>query len=196
MVRSLLRRTGLSLGICALSIAAAPGLASGASWGSIPSTHPLVATDFGVSIHTAVGPLGFSCASSQFDADVRDAARLTVTTASFVRCSGIQLSLGCTATVSATALDWTATGLTTSNVTIDGVRMDFVPETKPGSMDCFPNGLSFSLTGNIVGGLWSAAAHAVTFINSTGLISHSALGTNVATVSGTLRDVTGMLTLT
>jgi hypothetical protein len=186
--------------VCAFAM---PSIASAASWGVIGSEHTLHSANLGFTADvTPIGAIGSSCAESTFTIDVRNAAALTITSATFRNCTGFGGAVGdCTVTPVATNLPWTATGTTTSNIQINGVRIDVRFETKPGAAagSCaFVHNQDILVTGTLNSGVWDPAAHQVTYNQATGLVGHNAqLGNNVPlTVTGTIRDTQQTLTLT
>jgi hypothetical protein len=182
------------LAVCAL----APSMASAAGWGPLGTTHLLTATNLRFDAHVVgIGVGGAFCTDTRFHADVRDAARLTITNATFGTCHGTGLAVDCTPTMAATNFPWTATGASTSNITIEGVQVDIHFTNRPGDPNSCIAPSSVTSTGHLGGGLWDAAAHQVTYTNTTGLTAHiPGFGPAVETTSGTLRDLTQSLTLT
>ncbi len=191
----------LFAGVMAVCAFAMPAMSSASSWAPLTSEHTLHSANLGFTATDPVlGGISSSCAESTFTVDVRNAAQLAVTSTSFRNCTGQGGAIGdCTVTAAGTnTTTWTGTGITTSNVTIDNVRIDVTFENKPGSSNCLNvNGASIILTGNLGGGQWNGnAAHSVTYSNDEGLVSHGATGNGtVATVTGTIRDTQQTLTL-
>ena len=170
--------------------------ASAASWGGGP-THVLDASDFtfetnfaGVFIATA------TCTQSSLHVEVQSTARLTVTGASFTGCRGSGQATGCTATVTAGNLPWVVTAPTTTNVSIDNLRLTVTVGTT-GSTACFFNSeIVMTATGALSGGTWNQAQHQVTWNNATGLTSHThGLGPFASTVKAVYRDTAQTLSL-
>ncbi len=191
----------LFAGVMAVCAFAMPAMSSAASWSPLLSEHTLHSANLGFTATDPVlGPISSSCAQSTFTVDVRNAAQLNVTSTSFNNCTGQGPAIGdCTVTASGTNTNtWTVTGVTTSNVTIDNIRIDVTFETKPGAPagTCANvDGASIILTGNLDDGAFNNATHAVTYTNAEGLRAHGATGNGtVATVTGTIRD-TQSLTL-
>jgi hypothetical protein len=187
----------LFAGVMALCAFAMPSMASAASWGVIGTPHALDGPGLGFVSHTSSGIAGSSCAETQFNTDVTSAAVLTITSTTFKNCSGTGIATGCTVTPVGTRLPWQATGVSTTDVRIDNVHIDVRFETRPpaGGTACALNGINVTLTGTLLGGRWDSAGSQVTYTNATGLIGHSILGSSVATVTGTIRDTPGTLTL-
>jgi hypothetical protein len=180
----------LFAGVMALA-AFVPSMASAASWGVVGSEHTLDSPDLQFSMAGAV-PGGSSCAVSQFTVDVRSAAVVTITSATFDNCVGTGANgTGCTVTAKATKLPWTATGTTTDTIQIHGVHVD----VKFSAAGCTFANADITWTGTLTGGTWDPLAHQVTFVADSGLVSHSALGSTPASVTGTIRDTQQTLTL-
>ncbi len=191
----------LFTGVMAVCAFAMPAMSSAASWAPLGSEHTLHSANLGFTTTDPVlGPISSSCPESTFTVDVRSAAVLTVTSASLKNCTAQGPAIGdCTMTMAGTTFPWTITGVTTSNVTIDGVRIDETFETKPGGAanSCANvNGQNILLTGTLTGGAWDASTHQATYNNAEGLVTHSATGNNTRmTLSGTIRDTQQTLTL-
>jgi hypothetical protein len=184
----------LACAMTALCASAVPSMASAASWGTVGSTHTITGRSFGIHIFWPI-TARIGCSDSHKHSTVLSAAVMTITSASFSNCAGEGAIATCNVTMQATSLPWSATGPSTSNVTIDGVRLDILFENKPGT-SCPIASASATLTGNLQSGAWDAAAHQVTYNNATGLVAHSAaLGSASAAVSATLQDLTQTLTL-
>jgi hypothetical protein len=196
----------LFAGVMAVCAFVLPAMSSAASWGVIGTEHTLHSPDVQFTTTVAfVGAITSQCTNSTFTVDVRSAAALTVTSATFRACTATGPNVGtCTVTANTTphAIDWNVTGITTSDVRINSVHVDVSFENHPGSSSC--NGLiagqSVTITGTLGGGQWTgngANQHEVIYANDEGLSAHSALlGTSLITVSGTFRDTqqTGTLT--
>jgi hypothetical protein len=189
-----------AMALCAFAM---PSMASAASWGVVGSAHTLDSPNVGFTGTGAAGAINSSCSVSSFTTNVRSAAQLTITAASFGGCTSSGPIIGhCTTTSVATKLPWVATGITTSNVQIDGIHIDVTFENIPGAgASCTngANGTKLTITGTLSGGVWSGNAanqHEVNYTNAEGLVSHSALGNNsVITVRATFRDTQQTLTL-
>lgn len=182
----------LFMGVLAIAAFSVPSVASAASWGAIGTRHTLTSQNLGFTVGAPVSG-GSICNQATFEADVRSAAILTITSGTFTNCVGTGSAAGCTATVTGTGFHWSATGLTTSNVTIDGVNVDVLFE---GATGCSQNGQKVQVTGTLGGGIWSAASHHVTYTGATGTTAHFAgLGSFPDTVTGTIRDDQQTLTL-
>jgi hypothetical protein len=187
-----------AMAVCALAM---PTASPAASWGVIGSEHTFHSPDFSFSTTDPVlGAINTKCLESTLTVDVRNAAALTITNATFNRCTAGGIAIGdCTATPEATNLHWTATGVTTTNVQIHGVRIDVKFETIPGSdPDSCRNirGTTILVTGTLTGGHWVSSLHEFLFLGAEGLVAHSATGNNLpVTVFGTFRDTQQTLTL-
>jgi hypothetical protein len=179
---------------------AAPSIASASSWGPINTTHVLDAPTLTFTAHMGFGSTyGWQCTNTQLDADVRNAADFTVTNSELpTDCRGTDSASSCTITMKATRLDWTITGDSPSNITIQGVHIDVRVETIPPGGGCFVRDTTpaLTVTGTLGGGTWNANEHAITFGNATGLTAHNGSGNFAVTVTGTFRDTTQTLTLT
>jgi hypothetical protein len=177
---------GAAFAICAFVL---PSMASAASWGVVGTEHTLTATGLGFTAD--VSPtlqVGAQCADSRFTVDVRSAAVITITSATFNNCTGTGAGAGCFVTAHGTNFHWTATGITTSNVQIHGIDID--NSFSGASCPALVNGSSARLTGTLTGGRWTgnaAGQHSITLAASHGLVAHSALfGTVPATINDQL----------
>jgi hypothetical protein len=104
-------------------------------------------------------------------------------------------------TSAATNFPWTATAVTTSNIEIHGVNIDFILEHHPGDSTCNANGLQMRITGTLRGGRWTGnAAHEIDLpsgaTGASGLVGHTFLGILPFTLTGTLSDTQQTLTVT
>ncbi len=194
------RSSLLAVAVIAAYALAVPSMGSAASWAVVGTTHVLDSSNFSF---LAEPPLnaGASCARSQFHADVRSGAVLTLTTASFTNCTGTGGASDCTVTTRATRLPWAATAIGEGNLTIHGVHIDALFENKPGFGTACALPTTVTLTGNLVGqpgtSTWDFFSHQMTFTNASGLTAHvgDAIGTFAATVTATIRDTTQTLTI-
>ncbi|HEX5923662.1 MAG TPA: hypothetical protein VFY45_07505 [Baekduia sp.] len=190
---------GAVLAVCAF---AAP-MASAASWSPIGTTARLASTNLGFSQAIGGGlTVGSSCALSTFDGDVASAAVLTITGGRFDNCVGTGLAAGCTVTATGTRFHWTATGVSTTDIQIHGIHVDVRFETAPGGGACnsLVHNTNITLTGTLTGGSFDPSSiglnRKVTFVNASGLVSHSALANGAPTlVTGTFFDPAGELNL-
>jgi hypothetical protein len=185
-------------GVLAAGALATPSMALGPMWGPAGTQHLLTSTGFRLDAHIAgVGTAGATCAHTSMLSDVRAFTQLTVTDAAFVTCQGTGVTVNCTATVQASSLPWVAVPSTMTHVTLNGVQVAIKFENRPGTGTTCGLPTSMTVTGNLGGGMWTAAQHQIEFLNDTGLTTSvpGLLGTSVTTASGTLRDATQTLTL-
>jgi hypothetical protein len=195
----------LFAGVMAVCAFVMPAMSSAASWGVIGTEHTIHSPDLEfTTTMPLIGATTTQCTNSTFTIDVRSAAALTVTSATFRACTATGAGIGtCTLTVTATPTatpDWNVTGITTSDVRINSVDVDITFENHPGSSSCV-NVLHqpVTLTGILGGGQWTgngANQHEVIFLNDEGISSHGPTGTSALTISGTFRDTQQTLTLT
>jgi hypothetical protein len=191
-----------AMAVCAF---VTPSMASAASWGVIGTEHTLHSSNIAFTADiTPVGAFASSCGESTFTVDVRNAATLTVTSASFRNCTALGTGIGdCTVTPVATNLPWAATGVTTSNIQIHDVRIDVRFETRPGggAGSCTNvHNVDLPLTGTLSSGVWSSTGHEISYNQATGLVLHRLFHPNLGnatpvTVSGTMRDTQQSLAL-
>jgi hypothetical protein len=194
----------LFAGVMAVCAFALPAMSSAATWSVVGSEHTFHSANIGfTATNPALGGITSSCAESTFTVDVRSAAALTVTSASFRRCTANGPGIGhCLVTTTATpnpVPDWTVTGVTTSNVQIHNLVVNTTFETTPTAPGACVNvnGASLTITGTLTGGRWSEPTHSVTFTDAEGLVSHGGGVNNLpVTVRGTLRDTQQTLMLT
>ncbi len=182
--------------VCAFAM---PSMATAASWGVIGTEHTLDSPNLGFTMTDPIlGPITSLCFESSLTADVTSAAALRITHATFRNCTSTGPSIGdCTATPVATTLPWTATGVTSTNVQIHGIHLDWRFETKPGSAQnscANVHNQSIVWTGTLTGGHWTgngAGQHEIVFSGADGVVAHGIFGidNNIAvTWSGTFRD--------
>jgi hypothetical protein len=194
----------LFAGVMAVCAFVMPSMASASSWGTVGTEHTLHSPDIEFTTTVPlVGDVTSQCTNSTFTVDVRTAAALTVTSATFRNCTATGPTIG-TCTVTATANpsptpDWNVTGITTSSITIDNLDVVVAFENTIGTSDCTRVlGASVTLTGTLGGGQWTgnaAGQRAAVFANDEGLTAHGPTGTSTVTVSGTIKATTA-LTLT
>jgi hypothetical protein len=185
----------VAMAACAL---AAPSTASAASWAVVGSTHVLDASTF--SFFTAGASAGATCSTARFHTDVRSAAVLTVTGASFSGCTGTGVISTCSAIITATTLPWSATAVAENDLRIDGVHFGVFFTSKPGASCPLPT--TATVTGNLDGAApgtstWNFIAHTMTFNGATGLTTHfgTGFGSYPTTVTAGLRDTSQTLTI-
>jgi hypothetical protein len=164
--------------VCAFAV---PSMASALSWGPIGTEHTLTATGLAFMAHTSFGQIGAQCNDSNFNVDVRSAAVITITTATFTNCTGTGIGANCAAAVHGAGFHWTATGITTSNIQIHGVD---ITSTFTG-VGCALAGDVARVTGTLTDGTWRGnAAHSITLAGVMGLVAHiPALGNAPFTVT-------------
>jgi hypothetical protein len=190
------------LAVCAFAV---PSTASAASWASL-GTHQLFSPNLSSSFTIpALGTFGWSCADTEFDAEVVNAQVIEITGAAFRSCTGGRPPFGtpgnddCTLTATGLNFPWTATARLTTDIQIHRVDVTLIYDTTPGGTTCSLAGAQARLTGTLTGGSFDpspiGANRRLTLRNPTGLTAHL-LGTGVnspATVTGDIRDTTGTL---
>ena len=199
-MKSFSQRSLLLFGAMLVVCAFVPSMASAASWSQVGTTHQLFSSNLGfTAISPALGDSGSRCNASEFDVDVTNASTLTVTSGVFTQCHGTQNATNCTATATGTNFPWTATASSTTNVSINSVRVDVTFENTPGNPTACPaNGARILLTGNLTSGSWSSANNTVTYTNAPGLSDHGIVpagATVAAVVTGSFRDTANTLRL-
>jgi hypothetical protein len=198
MMKSLSQRGvllfGVVLAVCAFVV---PSFASAASWSVVGTTHQLFSPN--LSFTAGVPPMnyGWSCAASEFHAEIFSASRIEITSAQFQGCTGNNgnLTLGCTVTLASTGLPWTATAVATDDIQIHGIFIDVTFEFKPDRSVCLAPDLRVTLTGTLTGGSWNPISREITLETESGLFFHPVGGgsTLPLTLAGTLRDTAGTL---
>ncbi len=190
-----------AMALCAFAM---PSMVSASSWGPILSEHTLDGTLGFINDPNAVTS---DCAATQFTATVVSAAVIEITGASIKSCtwagaSGGPLGGKCAVTSTGTGFPWTATAVTTSDIQIHGVDIDFTLAHQPGDATCNPNGLDVRITGTLRGGRWTGnATHEIDLpsgpTGASGLVGHTVLGNNLPfTLTGTIVDTQQTLTVT
>jgi hypothetical protein len=204
----MLSKRGLLLFAAVMAVAALviPWTASAASWGPIGTTHNLDSSNLSFNGTSPVlGPAGWFCTQTQFHADVRNAGALAITGANFTNCRGTGAAVGCTLTLAPTQFPWTATGIATNNVTIDGLHVDVAYDNQPATPNSCPDTIRTqpsTWTGTLGASAgqttWQQAQHELLLIGATGTtldhFSTDNLSLSIA-VSGTVRDTSQTLTL-
>lgn len=190
------KRAALLAGVMTVCVLAMPSITSAATWGTVGTEHTLTSTNLQVS--TAPVTITWSCASSTLTASVASTANLEITAMTFTNCTGAAQVANCTVTPTANNLPWTATGPSTTDVTVDRVEVRLVLDHKPGAALCAANGLTATITGTQQGGSFGDTGHLIQFTNDTGLVSHLDDATSsIVTTSGTYVDTAApFLTLT
>ena len=188
---------GVVFAVCAFVV---PSMASAASWSVVGTTHQLTSNNFAF---TSAVPIdaGWSCATTQFDADVASASTIEITGARFDNCAGTGSATGCTVTKTGTRFPWTMTAPSTTDIQIHGIHVDVRFETRPPGLvtPCALHGIDITLTGTLTGGSWdpssTGANRRLTLRNAPGLTATSILGSNPAVMTGDIRDPAGTLNL-
>jgi hypothetical protein len=196
---------GVVLAVCAFAV---PSMASAASWAGL-GTHQLFSPNlqFSAVEPAPVGLVGSSCADSQFDAHVVNAAVVEITGVRFLRCtggagfSGTGAQDDCTVTATGTNFPWTATARTTTDIQIHQIDVDVRFEVNPAGGTCTVAGNTARVTGTLTSGSFDPSAtpanRRITFTSAPGLTAH-VLGTGLnapAAVTGQFRDTTSPFTL-
>ncbi|MES1192995.1 MAG: hypothetical protein ABUM26_01625 [Solirubrobacterales bacterium] len=198
-MNKLLRKSVLLLGVsflwamCAFMV---PSLASAASW--VGSGH-LHSSNFGFTA-PAVNT-GESCRDITIHTFRHNPIVLTITGITFGPCHGAGSGNGCTVTAAATNLPWTVTAVSTTNIQIHGVHLDFRFETTPPGLvnPCSLHGLDITIRGTLGLGIgtqtvYDASQKTITFTNTTGLTT-TASGSSFATVANGPLVATGSLNI-
>jgi hypothetical protein len=156
--------------VMAVAAFAMPAMASAANWG-IPNTNQnLSGSNFGFVITEPGVAYGFgACTGVGLGVHVRAPASSTldITSATGFTCAGFGVLANCNVTATPTALPWTASGASTTDVTLNTIKYTVVFTSSGGS--CAFAGASFSLEGTLTGGVWNAAGHSVTYSSDPGL---------------------------
>jgi hypothetical protein len=190
---------GAALAVCAF---AAP-MASAASWSVIGTGHTLASHNLAYSQAIGGGlTVGMSCASTSFGTTVTTAALLTINSGTFSNCRGTGVAAGCTVTLTGTKFPWSGTAPTTTSIQIHGIHIDWRYETAPGGATCnsLVHNQNMTVTGTLTSIIFDPSSvgtnRRLTLINSSGLVSHSALANGAPTLlNGTFSDVAGTLNL-
>ena len=199
-MKILSQRSLLLFGVMLVVGAFVPSMASAASWSVVGTTHQLFSSNLGfTAVSPALGDSGSRCNASAFDVDVTNASTLTITSGVFTKCHGTQNTVNCTLTPVGTNFPWTATASSTTNVTLNSVRLDVTFENTPGNpVACPANGARILLTGNLTSGSWNSTANTVTYTNAPGLAQHGivpASATVPTILTGSFRDTANTLRL-
>jgi hypothetical protein len=173
--------------IAALAAMAMPAMASATTkWGPLNTNGTLTSSD--LSVYNSSMSVGWYCTSSTLGYHVRTPASSTldVTSASFSNCSGTQGWSGCTITLTATGLPWTATATSTTDFQLNVGNVNVTV--------CGGGPMTWS--GTLHPGSWNAATHTVAFSSAVGLALGSGGGIlGYTTVNGSFRNPTQTLTL-
>jgi hypothetical protein len=172
-----------AMALCAFAV---PAMASAASWAPVGSEHTLDSANFGFTTSTFTT----KCGESTFTTDVTSAAVMTITAVTFRRCTAVGPLLGsCTATWVPTALPWSATAVSLTNIEIHNINIHVRFENLPGSIFCNVTSASTSITGTLTSGTFNNVTHTMHFSDADRLTSLSPqLGDDRAFGTGTLRD--------
>jgi hypothetical protein len=195
MIKTMKKSLVLAAAIAALSAITVPSMASAANWGPLNTYHTLTSPSsiaFNMNFGGVAG--GFSCASGpRFNSQVRTPASplMDLTSTSTLTCSGTGTLAGCSFALALNGLPlWNADGTSgTSNVKINSVNID---GTITGGAPC-GGGTTFTVTGQLAGGVWSNLTRSLAFTNGTGLTFTPASGPTYAvtvTASEFIKDTT------
>ena len=183
----------------ALCACAMPSMASASSWGPVATEHTLESTDFGFT--SDVTGATSMCDRLRFTVTVTSTANIEIHTSELTGCTFSAEALGatCTMTSATTSLPWTATARTTSDIQIHGVNIDmFMTGASCGAL----TNQAVKITGTLAGARWlgNAGARRIELAGATGLVMHLPAavggGTSANTLTGTLADTQGTLTVT
>lgn len=187
-------RRGLLLFAGAMAVCAfvLPPVASASSWGPIGTHHTLDSPNFGYTSQIGANGVSSSCTASSFTARVLSAGDLSISTGTFGGlCTASGAAIGdCTITTQATGFPWRATAVSTSNIQIHGIDIDYTFENSPGGF-CNLAGTKTTITGTLTGGRWTGNTSdpRIDFSNAEGLVTHSVLGNgNPITIRGLFTD--------
>jgi hypothetical protein len=172
MIKTMKKSLVLAAAIAALSAIAIPSMASANNWGSV-GIHTLTSPS-SITFNVPSGPggtsFGISCSSGpRFTAQVRTPASplMDLTSTSTLSCTGTGAWTGCNVALALNGLPlWNADGTSgASNVTINSVSIE---GTATGG-SCASNGVAFTVSGALTGGVWSNLNRSLAFSNDTGL---------------------------
>jgi hypothetical protein len=202
-MKKLPKKSGLLLGTVLAVCAFAVPMASAASFSPVGTTVQLTSNDLQFSQPLAGGlTVGRSCAASQFDATVTSAALITISGGRFDNCRGTGIAAGCTVTSTGTRFPWSVTAPTTTGIQIHGFHVDIRYETAPGGSACssLVHNTKWTWTGTLTGGVFdpssTGTARRITFLNTSGLVTHSPIATAAPTsTTGNFRDPAGVFNL-
>jgi hypothetical protein len=182
-----------AIAVCALTM---PSMTSAASWGPALTEHTLHSSDVAITGAT----IQTTCDESTLTGDVSsNGALLTITSATFKRCTTTGSVGTCTTTATATGFPWQATAVTTNNIQLHRVHIDFRYENHPGSSACAANGAFATAEGTLTNGHWTGNGvneREIVFSHVPGLTLTSALGNQAVSWVGTFRDTANTLTVT
>ncbi len=208
-MNKMIKKGVLVASVMAVAAFAMPAMASAANWyplngnATLSSSGGTGGSDFAFTITGPGYTYGFGvCTGLSLGVHVRSPASSTldITSATGFTCQGFGFLAGCTVTATPTALPWTASGASTTNVTLNNVNYNVV-FTGASCQFAGASGTSpaFHLQGTLTGGVWTnpIGSRGVTYSNDTGLslISPSGGPGQPMTTSGGLRSVGGVPTL-
>jgi hypothetical protein len=174
-----------AMAVCAFAM---PSMASAASWSPINSEHTLDSANTGFS-SAAITSV---CSVSQFTATVNaTGSALSISSALFRGCTATgPAPVGvCTVTSVPTGLPWAATAVSTNNIQIHNINIDWRFENHPGSAACGISGATTSITGTLIAGPFFDNTHVLHLTSAPGLTSVSPqLGDQPLFGNGTIRD--------
>jgi hypothetical protein len=172
MIKTMKKSLVLAAAIAAMSAIAVPSMASAANWGPVGTYHTLTSPS-SITFNIPSGPggatYGFSCASGpRFSAQVRTPASplMDLTSTTTLSCTGTATMAGCNVALALNGLPlWNADATSgASNVKINSVNIE-------GSLSgsCGGGGSTFTVSGQLAGGVWSNLNRSLAFTNGTGL---------------------------
>jgi hypothetical protein len=168
MIKTMKRSLVLAAAIGAMSAIAVPSMASAANWGPVNTFHTLNSPSSITFVVQSPSTPGFSCSSGpRFSAQVRTPASplMDLTSTSTLSCTGTGTFAGSNATLALNGLPlWNVDGTSgTSNVKINSVNIE---GTFTGGAF---GGMTFTMSGQLAGGVWSNLTRTLAFTNGTGL---------------------------
>jgi hypothetical protein len=185
----------LAAAIAALTAIAIPSMASANNWGPVGTYH-ILSSPSSLTITLPSGPgglsYGTSCSSGPtFAGLVRTPASplmdLTSTTTN-IACTGTGVSTGCTQALDMIGIPlWSVDGTSTTNVKINSVNIQI---RHTGGSCTSP--ILGTVSGQLVGGAWSALNRSLEFSNDTGLTLTGGAGSWPVTVTASefIKDTT------
>lgn len=175
----------------ALAALAIPSMASAANWAAPLANQNLNPTSsLSLTVSDPGGIYALACTGGGLGVRVRTPASSTldITTAAGYTCTGASSWSGCTVTMTPNGLPWTASGASTTNVTLNSVNYTALFS----GVSCVFKGGTFVLQGSLTGGVWSplgSSLPSVTYNNDSGLSLTGPGGYNrPATATATFTD--------
>jgi len=170
MIKTMKKSLVLAAAIAALTAIAVPSMASAANWGPLNTYHTLSSpSSITFTIVTGGSAVGISCSSGpRFSGQVRTPASplMDLTSTSTLSCTGTGVLAGCNVALGLNGLPlWNVDGTSTTNVKINSFNID---GTITGALSCGGGG-TFTVTGQLAGGVWSNLTRSLAFTNGTGL---------------------------